>query len=63
MYSKNFKLEKFSSQILFASLIIIYYLIGFYLIQKTSITSDESAYIGAAYSYMQGLGLLSLIHI
>ncbi|BDA40228.1 hypothetical protein [Candidatus Atelocyanobacterium thalassae] len=57
MYSKNFKLEKFSSQILFASLIIIYYLIGFYLIQKTSITSDESAYIGAAYSYIQGLGL------
>lgn len=57
MYSKNFKLEKFSSQILFALLITIYYLIGFYLIQQTSITSDESAYIGAAYSYMQGLGL------
>ena len=57
MHSKKFKLEKFSSQILFVSLIIIYYLIGFYLIQQTSITSDESAYIGAAYSYIQGLGL------
>ncbi|MEA5533095.1 hypothetical protein [Crocosphaera sp. XPORK-15E] len=38
-------------------LIIIYFVFGIYLITQTSITSDESAYIGAAYSYTQGIGL------
>ncbi|WP_198648584.1 hypothetical protein [Cyanothece sp. BG0011] len=38
-------------------MIVIYYSIGLYLILNTSITSDESAYVGAAYSYTQGLGL------
>ncbi|MEM8779815.1 MAG: hypothetical protein AAGF26_13270, partial [Cyanobacteria bacterium P01_G01_bin.49] len=41
----------------FIFFIAIYYLIGIYLIQQTSITSDESAYIGAAYAYTEGLGL------
>ncbi|MDJ0728867.1 MAG: hypothetical protein QNJ33_02635 [Crocosphaera sp.] len=57
MEFKNFSLEEFPRQLLFIFLIIIYYIIGFYLISQTSITSDEPAYIGAAYSYTQGLGL------
>jgi hypothetical protein len=54
---KHFILKLFPIQILFIFLIFIYYIIGFYLMQETSITSDESAYIGAAYAYTQGLGL------
>ncbi|MDJ0599606.1 MAG: hypothetical protein QNJ37_12280 [Crocosphaera sp.] len=57
MRFKQFNIEQFPRQLLFIFLIIIYYIIGVYLISKTSITSDESAYIGAAYAYTQGLGL------
>ena len=38
-------------------LFVSYWTIGCYSIGQTSITSDESAYIGAAYSYTQGIGL------
>ncbi|MGK7941879.1 MAG: hypothetical protein AB4062_17350 [Crocosphaera sp.] len=54
---KHFNFERFPGQFLLISLIIIYYIIGLYLMQQTSVTSDESAYIGAAYAYTQGLGL------
>lgn len=54
---KYLRFEQFPRQFLFIFLIIIYYIIGFYLIGQTSITSDESAYIGAAYAYTEGLGL------
>ncbi|EAZ92656.1 hypothetical protein [Crocosphaera chwakensis] len=54
---KYLRFERFPKQFLFIFLVIIYYIIGFCLINKTSITSDESAYIGAAYAYTQGLGL------
>ncbi|MDJ0843002.1 hypothetical protein [Crocosphaera sp.] len=54
---KQFSLERFPKQLLFIFLIVIYYIIGFSLIGKTSVTSDESAYIGAAYAYTEGLGL------
>ncbi|MGK7883537.1 MAG: hypothetical protein AB4057_02800 [Crocosphaera sp.] len=57
MALKYFTIKQFPRQLLFILLIIIYYIIGFYLITETSITSDESAYIGAAYAYTQGLGL------
>ena len=57
MALKYFTIKQFLQQLLFILLIIIYYIIGFYLITETSITSDESAYIGAAYAYTQGLGL------
>ncbi|MEA5510374.1 hypothetical protein VB715_11420 [Crocosphaera sp. UHCC 0190] len=51
------KFSKISSLYFYLLLIIIYFLLGIYLITQTSITSDESAYIGAAYSYTQGIGL------
>ncbi|ACB49727.1 hypothetical protein cce_0376 [Crocosphaera subtropica ATCC 51142] len=54
---KYIRLEEFPRQLLFIFLIVLYYIIGFHLIDQTSITSDESAYIGAAYAYTQGLGL------
>ncbi len=54
---KYLRFERFPRQFLFIFLIITYYIIGFHLIGQTSITSDESAYIGAAYAYTQGLGL------
>nr|MDJ0510714.1 hypothetical protein [Crocosphaera sp.] len=57
MQFKRFSLEQFPQQLFFIVIIIIYYIICFYLINQTSITSDEPAYIGAAYSYIQGLGL------
>ncbi|HAC65624.1 MAG TPA: hypothetical protein DCF68_19355 [Cyanothece sp. UBA12306] len=41
----------------YISLILVYFVLGIYLINQTSITSDESAYIGAAYAYTKGLGL------
>ncbi|MEB3228040.1 MAG: hypothetical protein VKJ27_06620, partial [Synechocystis sp.] len=36
---------------------LIYIAIGLVNIQLTSLTSDESAYIGAAYAYSQGIGV------
>ncbi|MGB5772164.1 MAG: hypothetical protein WBM32_20195 [Crocosphaera sp.] len=57
MQFKSLSFQQFPLQLLFIVLIVIYYVIGFYLMQETSITSDESAYIGAAYAYTQGLGL------
>ncbi|MDJ0661358.1 MAG: hypothetical protein QNJ42_17990 [Crocosphaera sp.] len=54
---KQFSLEYFPQQLLFIFLIISYYIIGLYLISQASVTSDESAYIGAAYAYTKGLGL------
>ena len=54
---KCFSLQQSPKQFLLILLIIIYYIIGLYLMQQTSVTSDESAYIGAAYAYTQGLGL------
>ena len=57
MQFKSLSFKQFPLQLLFIVLIVIYYVIGFYLMQETSITSDESAYIGAAYAYTQGLGL------
>ncbi|MGK7955798.1 MAG: hypothetical protein AB4063_11155, partial [Crocosphaera sp.] len=57
MQLKYLNVKQFSPQLFFLLLIVIYYSISFYLITNTSITSDESAYIGAAYSYNQGLGL------
>ncbi|BAP17715.1 hypothetical protein ETSB_0913 [cyanobacterium endosymbiont of Epithemia turgida isolate EtSB Lake Yunoko] len=38
-------------------MVLVYFILGIYLISQTSITSDEPAYIGAAYAYTQGLGL------
>ncbi|MEL4896487.1 hypothetical protein [Crocosphaera sp. Alani8] len=57
MRFKCFSFKQFDRQLAFVFLIIVYYIIGIYLISQTSITSDESAYIGAAYAYTQGLGL------
>lgn len=57
MNFKYFSLRQNLIKVLFILLIIVYYIIGIYLIQQTSITSDESAYIGAAYAYTKGLGL------
>lgn len=54
---KNLILKNWLTKSLFIILILIYFLIGIYLINQTSITSDESAYIGAAYAYTKGLGL------
>jgi hypothetical protein len=41
----------------FTILIIAYFLIGLHLIATTSLTSDEPAYVGAAYAYTEGVGL------
>ena len=43
--------------LIYIALILIYFILGIYLINQTSVTSDEPAYIGAAYAYTQGLGL------
>lgn len=41
----------------FGLLAIAYGLMGFYNLNHNALTSDEPAYLGAAYSYTQGLGL------
>ncbi|NES87077.1 MAG: hypothetical protein F6K10_40370, partial [Moorea sp. SIO2B7] len=51
------KITNIQYQAIFLLLFLIYFILGIYLIQTTSIASDEPAYIGAAYSYTQGLGL------
>ncbi len=48
---------KLNNSLCFCLLFFIYIVIGCYGIQNNSLTSDEPAYIGAAYSYYQGLGL------
>ncbi len=57
MQFKYFQIQQLPKQFFLIFLIIIYYLIALYMMQQTSVTSDESAYIGAAYAYTQGLGL------
>ena len=57
MQFKYLIFKQLPPQLFFIFLIVIYYSIGLYLMLNTSITSDESAYIGAAYAYTQGLGL------
>lgn len=41
----------------FVALLITFILIGHYNITHNSLTSDEPAYLGAAYAYTQGVGL------
>ncbi|BFM38897.1 hypothetical protein [Synechocystis sp. LKSZ1] len=41
----------------FALLLLAYAGVGIYLIQVNGLTADETAYIGAAYAYSQGVGL------
>lgn len=57
MNFKNINLYPSRVKIIYIALILVYFILGTYLINQTSVTSDESAYIGAAYAYTQGLGL------
>lgn len=57
MNSKEINLYTLPNKLIFITLVLIYFILGIYLISQTSITSDEPAYIGAAYAYTQGLGL------
>ncbi|WP_267383221.1 hypothetical protein [Cyanobacterium sp. uoEpiScrs1] len=57
MNLKKINLYALPNRLIFTVFILVYFILGIYLINQTSITSDESAYIGAAYSYTQGLGL------
>ncbi|BBA79391.1 hypothetical protein RGRSB_0865 [cyanobacterium endosymbiont of Rhopalodia gibberula] len=57
MNFKEINLYPLPNRLIFIALILVYFILGIYLINQTSITSDEPAYIGAAYAYTQGLGL------
>ena len=57
MKVKALQTNQITAIFFYGFLFVSYWTIGFYLIGQTSITSDESAYIGAAYSYTQGIGL------
>ncbi len=57
MNLQSLTLYNLPNKLIFIALIIVYFLLGIYLINQTSITSDEPAYIGAAYAYTKGLGL------
>ncbi|WGT68316.1 hypothetical protein [cyanobacterium endosymbiont of Epithemia clementina EcSB] len=57
MNFKEVNLYSLSNRLIFIALVLVYFILGIYLISQTSITSDEPAYIGAAYAYTQGLGL------
>ncbi|XTZ10281.1 MAG: hypothetical protein ACQZ3N_09475, partial [cyanobacterium endosymbiont of Rhopalodia yunnanensis] len=57
MNFKEINLYTLPNKLIFITLVLIYFILGIYLISQTSITSDEPAYIGAAYAYTQGLGL------
>jgi hypothetical protein len=48
---------RYKSLGIFAVLFVIYFAIGLHLVNVTSLTSDEPAYIGAAYGYTKGVGL------
>ncbi|MGL5035658.1 MAG: hypothetical protein ACRC6M_17870, partial [Microcystaceae cyanobacterium] len=48
---------KFGDRLYFGLLIIAYGAMGYYNIQNNALTSDEPAYLGAAYAYSQGIGL------
>ncbi|XLQ11502.1 MAG: hypothetical protein KPI85_08580 [cyanobacterium endosymbiont of Epithemia adnata isolate EadnSB Bon19] len=57
MNFKEITLYTLLNRLIFIALVLVYFILGIYLISQTSITSDEPAYIGAAYAYTQGLGL------
>ncbi|NES87078.1 MAG: hypothetical protein F6K10_40375 [Moorea sp. SIO2B7] len=48
---------KIKHEFIFLFLIITYFGLGIYLINTTSLTGDEPAYLGAAYAYTKGQGL------
>jgi len=50
------KLNKSLETLFFILLIIVYFILGCYLIRTNALTSDEPAYIGTAYFYQKGLG-------
>ena len=57
MNFKEINIYPLPNKLIFIAFILVYFILGAYLISQTSITSDEPAYIGAAYAYTQGLGL------